>query len=694
MSFDTFQDELAVIAHAENFTKTQAPDDTTREYEELLKHYKKLFKTTRRLVSMSDRSEERLKDANTKISSQQRQLELAHKKLSDHARLLEEKVQERTKELVVAQEKLEKLVELGIGLSRERHYAKFLEMILQGEKGLTNADGGILFSIKDDDTITHEIIRVDSLDLRLGGLSEQQITTAPIPLRDNNGKPRYFDPIAHAVLTERTVNVANIHDSQDFDFSDFLQFDNSHDYHSQSFLAVPLKPRNNQVIGVLVLFNARVSGTGRIVPFNTSDERFIEALASQAAVAMDNKQLMQAQTKLFDSVIKVLAGAIDAKSAYTGGHCARVPELGNMLARAACETEIGSLADFDMTETEWREFHLASWLHDCGKVTTPEYVVDKATKLETIYNRIHEIRMRFEVLLRDARIEYLEAVAAGGDPAQLLQEFTETTNRLHDDFAFVADCNLGGEFMSQEKIERLEIIATTTWERHFDDRLGLSHIELQRYRNSFDKPLPIQEMLLADKREHIIARPKNIPLPYDLKKLGINMTPPKHLYNQGELHNLRISRGTLNDEERFKINEHIIHTIVMLEQLPFPKEMARVPLLAGCHHETMQGNGYPRAANMEEMPVQARIMAIADIFEALTASDRPYKKAKTLSEALSILSFFRNDKHIDPELFDLFLESGIYLEYAERFLAPDQIDEVNIENYLSKVTPVRETETT
>ena len=683
MNFDTFKEEQDVLAHGEDFLKEREHDEATAEYAVLLKKYKKLFKTTRRLVNMSDRSEERLKEANTKIQNQQKQLEKAHKQLSDHAQLLEEKVKERTKELVVAQGKLEKLVELGIALSLERQYARFLEMIVQGEKELTNADGGILFSMQDDESLKQEIVRYDSLDVRMGGLSDRETTQAPVSLRDKEGKPRYFDPIAHAVLTERTVNVPNIGECKDFDFSEFTAFDTQNDYRTQSFLAVPLKPRKGQVIGVLVLLNARIPGTGRLVPFNASDERFIEALASQAAVAMDNKNLMKAQAKLFDAIIQVIAGAIDAKSPYTGGHCERVPELGMMLAKAACDTELGTLAEFDMSESEWREFYLAGWLHDCGKVTTPEYVVDKATKLETIYNRIHEVRTRFEVLLRDCRIEYLEAVAAGGDPDALQKELDAKILQLQDDFAFVALCNVGGEFMSPEHIERLEQIAQVPWMRHFDDRLGLSIAELQRVKNQSAKPLPQKEQLLADKKEHIIRRSKDNPLSYDPEALGISMEMPKNLYDQGELHNLRVSRGTLTAEERYKINEHTIHTMLMLDQLPFPKDMARVPLIAGAHHETINGAGYPKAVRMDELPVQARILAIADIFEALTASDRPYKKAKTLNEALRILSFFRNDKHIDAELFDLFLLSGVFLDYAEKFLDPAQIDEVDIAKYLS-----------
>jgi len=686
MSFDTFKAEQKVIERAQTALANLEQADVTAEFKALFAAYVKLFKTTARLVKMSDRSEERLKDANTTISRQQQELESAHTKLSEHAHLLEEKVKERTKELVSAQGKLENLVQLGIALSMERQHAKFMEMIVEGQKELTNADGGILFT-RHDDELRYEILRFDTLDLRLGGLSGRPVDQSPIRLRDADGRPRYFNPIAQAVLTERTINVQNLYESKDFDFADFFAFDGQHGYRSQSLLAVPLKPRKGEVLGVLVLVNARISGTGKLIGFDADAERFIEALASQAAVAVDNKNLMEAQTQLLDAIIQVMATAIDAKSPYTGGHCARVPVLSGMLAKAACASEEEDFADFDLTENQWQEFHLAAWLHDCGKVTTPEYVVDKATKLETIRNRIHEVRTRFEVKLRDYRIEHLEALLRGEDPEARLTLLHEAENALFEDFAFVAQCNVGGEGMAPERIKRLEQIASLTWLRHFDDRLGLSATELQRLATIPPAPLPAEEHLLADKPEHIIGRPKDEALLRELAGYGITINVPKNLYNQGELYNLCIARGTLTEEERFKINEHAIQTLIMLKALPFPKQFAKVPEIAAAHHETVAGTGYPRQLGGEAMSIQAKILAIADIFEALTASDRPYKKAKTLSEAIRIMSFMRNDKHIDAKLFDLFLASGVYREFAEKYVRPDQIDAVDIAKFLSKPKP-------
>lgn len=388
------------------------------------------------------------------------------------------------------------------------------------------------------------------------------------------------------------------------------------------------------------------------------------------------------QKDLMDSIIKILAEAIDAKSPYTGGHCERVPELAILLAKVANESNQGELANFNFkTEEEWREFEIAAWLHDCGKIIMPEYIVDKATKLETIYNRIHEIRTRFEVLHRDATIQYYEKLLLNPQNKEKLEiELKQIHEKLISDFEFIATCNIGSEFMKDSSINRLNEISEIKWQRNFDDRLGLSQEELKRVKN--DKPfVPVVEKLLQDKEEHYISRAREIDLE-EYEKFAFKMSVPKYERNLGELYNLSIRKGTLTEEERFKINEHIIMTIKMLENIPFTKDLRNVPEYAGSHHETMKGTGYPRKLRKEQLSIPARIMAIADIFEALTAADRPYKKAKTLSESIRIMSFMKKDEHIDPELFELFLTSGVYKEYAKRFLLKEQIDEVDISEYL------------
>ena len=439
-------------------------------------------------------------------------------------------------------------------------------------------------------------------------------------------------------------------------------------------IALPLLNRSDVLVGVMLLIRAEASDPAQI--------SFIEALSGSSAVSLETRELIRAQKVLFESFIQLIAGAIDAKSPYTGGHCARVPELTKMLARAACAESDGPYKDFQLNNEEWEAVHVAAWLHDCGKVTTPEYVVDKATKLETLYDRIHEVRMRFEVLKRDAEIACLEAIAGGEAAESARTRLADELRKLDDDFAFIATCNEGGEFMAPEKLARLQAIAARTWTRTLDDRIGISHEEKLRKERVPPAPLPASEPLLADKPEHRFERGARDVMPVD-NPWGFRMPVPELLYNKGELYNLSVARGTLSEEERYKINEHIVQTLIMLSELPFPKHLREVPELAAGHHEKMDGTGYPRRLTSEQMSPVARMMAIADIFEALTAVDRPYKKGKTLSEAIRIMTFMKRDGHIDPELFALFLRSGVYREYAEAHLRAEQIDEVDVEAALA-----------
>ena len=577
-----------------------------------------------------------------------------------------------------------RLIELGIALSAERNHARLLEKILLGAKELTNADGGTLYLVSEDGhELRFMIMRNDTMNIALGGTTGAPIPFAPVQLRAADGTLNYKNVVAAAACTGETINLADAYNAPGFDFSGPRAFDERTGYRSQSFLTVPLKNHDAEVVGVLQLINARAAD-GRTIPFAAEILPLIEALASQAAVALDNQMLLDAQKNLFRAVLRVFASAIDAKSPYTGGHCHRVPEATNMLARAADAATEGPFADFHLSEEEWYELEVAGGLHDCGKVTTREFVVDKATKLETIYNRIHEIRTRFEVVKRDVEIEYLRAVMAGGDEGALRAARDARLAGLDDDFAFVAECNIGGEFMAPEKIARLARIAETTWLRTLDDRLGLSWEESARQPQPAE-PLPAIEHLLADRPSHII---EHVSLPLSPENpWGFVLKPPKHNANLGEIYNLSIRRGTLNDEERFHINDHIVQTIVMLEALPFPKNLRRVPEWAGGHHEKMDGTGYPRGLKREQMSIPARIMMIADIFEALTARDRPYKARKTLSECIDIMARMSRERHIDPDLFELFLTAGVYREYADIFLLPEQIDEIDVAKYLGTCRP-------
>jgi response regulator RpfG family c-di-GMP phosphodiesterase len=592
-----------------------------------------------------------------------------HLRLKHFSDELDETVKLRTKDLVTAQDKLENLIRTGVNLGRERDRMALLRKTLFGGITLLNCDAGTLYIATERKTLRFAM-RTNS----------DEESSFEIPLYDESGAPVERYMATWCALHNEPIIVDDVYVETRFDVSGAKKMDAETGYRTISMLTVPLSPREGEVIGVLQFLNALDPESGEVIPFPPELIRFVTAMAAQAAVALDNHQLIEAQKELMDAMIMLIAGAIDTKSHYTGGHCERVPELGLMLAEAACAVTEGPLADFSFkTDDEWREFRIGAWLHDCGKVTTPEYVVDKASKLETLYNRIHEIRMRFEVLLRDARINQLEAIVQGADATAALARYEARKAQLADDFAFIAECNLGGEFMAPDKIKRLQCIAEETWQRHYDDQLGLVPAELKRYTGK-PEALPATEKLLADKPHHVIPRTDKRSVD---PKWGFKVEVPANLYNHGEIYNLSIGRGTLTEEERFKINEHVMQSLIMLEQLPLPKNMKRVPEYAGTHHETLIGTGYPRKLTGAELSVPTRIMAIADIFEALTASDRPYKNAKTLSESIKTLAFFKKDKHIDPDLFDLLLTSGVYKRYAEKYLLPEQIDEVDIGKFVN-----------
>lgn len=450
------------------------------------------------------------------------------------------------------------------------------------------------------------------------------------------------------------------------------------------YLTLALHDRQEVLLGVLAV---------EVSPLLPDDavhglRGFLSTLAGTLAVAIETRQLFADQQILLESFIRLLAAAIDAKSPYTGGHCDRVPQLAEMLLAQAQAAEEGPFADFHLNDEQRYAFRIAAWLHDCGKITSPEYVVDKATKLETLYNRIHEIRTRFEVLWRDADIRYWQGRAAGQDAEPLQRQRALEQQQLREEFALVAKANVGGEFMAENDVEQLEAIAGRTWLRHFDNRLGLSGDEQQQLLGVPEVSLPAEERLLMDRPEHLFAwGDRKPPVARDdpANRWGFDMELPKHSSNLGELYNLRIARGTLTTEERFKINEHIVQTLIMLSTLPFPKALAQVPNLAATHHEKLDGTGYPRRLNAQQLSIEDRVLAIADIFEALTAADRPYKQPKSLSESVKIMLFMARDQHIDATLLALFLRTGVHLDYARRFLAPEQMDAVDVEACIAQL---------
>ncbi|MGP1629474.1 MAG: HD domain-containing phosphohydrolase [Giesbergeria sp.] len=522
--------------------------------------------------------------------------------------------------------RLEQLNGIGAALSRERNIERLLETILEAAKTLTEADGGTLYSVTQDGSALHfEIMRTDSLDIRQGGTTGRSIALPDLPLRRADGSPNDALVAAHAALHGRTVNIADAYAEAGFDFSGTRAFDQRTGYRSTSFLTVPMKDHQGELIGVLQLLNALDPDTGQVVAFSQADQSLTESLASQAAIALSNRLLIGQLERLFESFVMLINIAIDEKSPYTGGHCERVPELTMMLAEAAHATTDGPLAGFCMSDRDRYELQMAGLLHDCGKITTPVHVVDKATKLQTLYDRIGLVDTRFEVVRRDAELAALRAqlalrpVVNAGAEETAVAGLQRELQAIDEDRAFLRRSNLGVESMKAADQERVrEIGAQRQW-RNCDG---------------------VQTAFLTAE----------------------------------EVENLTIRAGTLTQAERDTINYHIVATIKMLEALPWPHHLKNVPEYAGGHHERMDGKGYPRGLTREQMSVQARMMGIADIFEALTAADRPYKSGMKLSQALAIMERMKHGGHIDPDLFDVFLRERVYLRYAERFLEPEQID--------------------
>jgi len=528
----------------------------------------------------------------------------------------------------ILEDRVKRLQEIGLALSTEDDINVIFELIMGEAKNITNADGRTLYMISDDaKTMKFEIMATESMNFSQGGTTGIEIKIPPMQLFDEEGNPNHSSIVTYSANTGKTVNIKDAYKEKGFDFTGAKTFDKNTGYRTQSVLSVPLKNHENDIVGVMQLINAKEPQSGKTISFSADMQHQIESLASQGAVALTNKRLVAELKSLFESFIQLIATAIDKKSPYTGGHCERVPEITMLLADAVEKTTEGKYADFTMTEDERYELYLAGWLHDCGKVATPPHVVDKGMKLETITDRIEVMDTRFEVLKRDVeiaklkkQIELMTEGSANGEIKTLEEDLTARIEELSLDQTFIQKTNRGGEFMEEEDQKRVANIGNYKWNLEGEET------------NFFDEK---------------------------------------------DVRNLQIPKGTLLPEEREIINDHIVITIDMLNKLPYPKNLRKIPEFAGGHHEKLDGTGYPKGLKDEEMSVQAKMMAIADIYEALTAADRPYKDGKKLSQAMRIMGFMKKDYEIDEELFAIFVKSGVYKQYAEKYLGEDQLDEID-----------------
>ncbi len=527
-------------------------------------------------------------------------------------------------------ERIKRLNAIGVALSAQKDQNKLLEMILNSARELTHADAGTLYMVEaDQDALRFVMVQNDQLNIHLGG-SGQAVgdTFSLIPLHLEDGSPNERMIAAWSVLNKTTARIKDAYYEEGFDFSGTRSFDAKTGYRSKSFLTVPLLNHEGEAIAALQLLN-KLDANGKTVAFDDTDQDIAESLASQAAVALTNRRLIDELRTLFDSFTQVIATAIDSKSPHTGAHCRRVPEVTLLLAEAANGLDFPGLEGFSMTDEDRYELKTAAWLHDCGKVVTPHHIMEKSTKLETLVDRIHAVTDRFEILQRDLEIAKLkEELAAAKLGTQLesarLDFYAQLKQQLAEDLAFLQGANTGGEFMSDEHLAKVASLSKQGW------------IDLKGQRHP--------------------------------------------LLSEDEVANLSIRRGTINPEERKIMEDHMVHTLSMLEQLPFPRHLQRVPEYAGGHHERMDGKGYPRGLTREQMSIPARIMGIADVFEALTAHERPYKKPMPLSQALTIMGRMVEDNHLDADIYTLFVYKKIYLDYAKKHLRDEQMDEVDIDS--------------
>ena len=520
------------------------------------------------------------------------------------------------------QNNLKKLIDIGIALSKEKNINILLEMILNEARIISNSDGGTVYLLSEDDKkLNFEIMQTESLGIKFGGSSiPVPESIYPVKLYNDDGTKNLNNVSAVCALTGRTINIKNAYNNDEYDFSGVKGFDEKHNYHSKSFLNVPLKNHKDKVIGVLQLLNAQKKD--EIVSFSEELVDLVEALSSQASVALTNQLLINEQKKLFRSFIKLVVDALDNKDPVTGGHCNRVPLISMMIADYINSDVDDMYKDFSFSDDEMDELYVAAWLHDFGKVATPDHIMNKSTKLQGLYDKIDQVKLRFEILKRDIMIDMYEKNSGKLDQTTI----NDKLNKVKNDFIFLEKSNLGGEYMSKELQDKV--------------------YEIAKNKITIDNEL----------------------LP---------------ILSEKEVDFLTISRGTLSEEDRQIMENHVSLSYELLDKLPYPEHLKQVPFYAGCHHEKLNGEGYPNGYKEEQLPLQARIIAIADVFEGLTAPDRPYKKPYKLSKALKILKFMVNDGEIDPTLFRLLITKKLYLKYAHENLDSEQIDVIDEKELLS-----------
>ncbi len=521
--------------------------------------------------------------------------------------------------------KIQKLNNIGIALSAEENLDALLEMIVAEAKHLTHADGGTLYLVEREH-LRFKVAQTDSLGIKMGGTSDR-ISWSPLPLYLEDGTPNKKMVAATCVLEDRLIAIADVYEAEGFSFEGTKAFDKKTRYRSKSMLVIPLKNHEHEIIGVLQLINKLDTQTREPIAFDEDDASITLSLASQAAVSITNKMLLQGLENLLEAFLNSIIFAIGKKSPYTEGHIRRMVRLTLLLCEAIHEDE-STFQEKRFKTEDLKQINFAALMHDIGKLATPEFIVDKAAKLETLFDRISLVESRIEVIEKALHVSFLKEkitlLSQGMNDEIVLKEHTLNSQMalLGEYRAFIQKHNTGTEFMSDEKVAMVQKIAQERW--------------------------TIDGVCYA-------------------------------ILTENEAYNLSVQRGTLTEEERAIINEHAKISVDILTNLPFPKKYNKVPQISGNHHEKINGKGYPQGLKGDEISFEARILAIADVFEALTASDRPYKKANPLSVAMKILYFMAKEGDLDKDIVKFFYTSGLYLVYAKELLPESSIDEVTVD---------------
>jgi|GEM_PF-305871 len=512
--------------------------------------------------------------------------------------------------------------QIGMALSAEKNINRLLEMIVESAKELSYADACTLYIIDDDEKHLHfEIMQNDTMKIKLGGTSGMRVTFPDVPLYIE-GKPNYSNVSSYVVLKDKTVNIEDVYEVDGFDFTGPRNYDAETGYRSKSMLVVPMKNHENRIIGVLQLLNAQNPESGEVVAFSTEHTEMISSLASEAAVAMTNTKLIHDLDSLLNAFIKSIATAIDEKSPYTGGHIKRVVDLSTMIAERINQSDSGPYKNIHFSQDEMAELRMAAWMHDVGKITTPEYVVDKENKLAGLFDRVDLVALRFDLIEKlyetiylQKKIGFLRDRKSGQEEFHALdEEFASGKDDLRSDLEFIRSVNIAAEYMSDDKVERIRSIGGKKYRLNGEEHPYLTDFEIE---------------------------------------------------------NLSVRKGNLTEKERRVVENHALMTTRILSQLPFPRKLARVPKFAGEHHEKLDGSGYHRGMDEKELLLQSRIIAFADIFEALTAKDRPYRTPLQLQQVIGILGLMKKDRHIDPDVYAFFMAENLHLEYTQKEMLPE-----------------------